>query len=728
MAHELTGASHRQELVNVIREVRHRWRMKLLVRGAIIIVVGALLAIALASYGLQATKFSPTWVTGLRIATWAVLIGLLAFWLLRPLRKRVSDQQVALYIEEYEPSLQAAILAAVHVGALGASSTTEEVPQVIVDRMIEQAAEKARAIQGGKTVGRSHLKRYGIALATVAGLAILMMTYGPEFLRQGASALLDVRRTAEAASPYAITVKPGDSTVPRGSDQTISAKLAGFRSNEVVLFVKKEGAPKFDRVPLVASADPMTFEGMLFDVAKPIEYYVEADGVRSPNYAMKIVELPAVSKLELEYVFPAYTGLPSQKVESGGDVAALRGTEVRVKITPTMASPAGQVQLDPGTPSGLTAQQDGTLTGSFKMDKDGYYQIELDGPRGEKVTASPKYTVDVIEDQPPTVTFEKPKRDTSANPIEEVFVQARADDDFGVKQLDLIYSVNGGAEKTVSLYGKGAKPLQQVSAGHTVYLEELGVKPGDFVSYYAKAYDTDTVAGPKSTSSDIYFVKIMPFNQNFRQGPSQGGGGGGGGRQNQAGALSEQERQIISATFNVERDRPKTAADKFKENTVFISLSQSKLREQVTELVQNMQQRLGGDDNFRKIAEILPKAADEMKSAEDMLRGLKTKDALAPEQRALKHLQDAEQLYDMIVRQGGGGGGGGGGQMASELADLFQLELDRQANQYETAQRAQQQDANQQIDDLAERLRELARRQLAQAEQQRQRGQRGDSN
>ena len=39
MAQVLTGASHRQELVNVIREVRHRWRMKLLVRGAIIIVV-----------------------------------------------------------------------------------------------------------------------------------------------------------------------------------------------------------------------------------------------------------------------------------------------------------------------------------------------------------------------------------------------------------------------------------------------------------------------------------------------------------------------------------------------------------------------------------------------------------------------------------------------------------------------------------------------------------------
>src|SRR6185295_1968339 len=130
----------------------------------------------------------------------------------------------------------------------------------------------------------------------------------------------------------------------------------------------------------------------------------------------------------------------------------------------------------------LTTQADGTLTGSFKIADDGFYHVELAGPRGEKVTASPKFTIDAIDDQPPTVTFEKPKRDVKATPLEEVFLQARADDDFGVQKLELVYSVNGGAEKTVNLYSKGAKSLTEVSGAHTVYLEELGVKPGDFVS------------------------------------------------------------------------------------------------------------------------------------------------------------------------------------------------------------------------------------------------------
>ena len=72
MAEEPSGATARQELVDVIRQVRKRWRTRLLLRGGIIVLAGALAAIALASYGLQSYKFSPESVTGFRIAVFAV--------------------------------------------------------------------------------------------------------------------------------------------------------------------------------------------------------------------------------------------------------------------------------------------------------------------------------------------------------------------------------------------------------------------------------------------------------------------------------------------------------------------------------------------------------------------------------------------------------------------------------------------------------------------------------
>ena len=53
----------------------------------------------------------------------------------------------------------------------------------------------------------------------------------------------------------------------------------------------------------------------------------------------------------------------------------------------------------------LTVQADGTLTGNFTVDEQGFYRIELDGPHGEKVNASPQYTIDVLDDQAPTVSL-----------------------------------------------------------------------------------------------------------------------------------------------------------------------------------------------------------------------------------------------------------------------------------------------------------------------------------
>jgi hypothetical protein len=158
-----------------------------------------------------------------------------------------------------------------------------------------------------------------------------------------------------------------------------------------------------------------------------------------------------------------------------------------------------------------------------------------------------------------------------------------------------------------------------------------------------------------------------------------------------------------------------------------IRLSQQKLKEDVEQLARRLVERgvAGEDSNMAKIAEILPRAAAAMDTAEKALGSSKLKDALQPEQRALLHLQRAEAVFrDIRVsmgNEGGGGGGGGGGPQAEDLADLFELQRERMRNQYETVQRAQQeeQQADQQVDAAAERLKQLAARQQQENERAR---------
>src|SRR5262249_61435603 len=140
--------------------------------------------------------------------------------------------------------------------------------------------------------------------------------------------------SVEAAAPSRIEVPPGDHTIPRGADQAISAKLVGFQADQAVLMIRKSPTAAFERVPLIRTED--RYEGTLFDVAAPIEYFVEAVGVRSSVYTLKVADMPYVQKLELEYRFPAYTGLAPRKIEDGGDVAVLRGTEIHVRALTTM--------------------------------------------------------------------------------------------------------------------------------------------------------------------------------------------------------------------------------------------------------------------------------------------------------------------------------------------------------------------------------------------------------
>jgi membrane protein implicated in regulation of membrane protease activity len=103
----------RAELLEVIRSVRNRWRQRLIVRGAVLVVGGTLVALFLSASSLQALRFSPGAIIAFRLIAFAIFGSLVYQFLVRPIRRRVTDTQVAMYLEEKDPTLEAAILSAI---------------------------------------------------------------------------------------------------------------------------------------------------------------------------------------------------------------------------------------------------------------------------------------------------------------------------------------------------------------------------------------------------------------------------------------------------------------------------------------------------------------------------------------------------------------------------------------------------------------------------------------
>src|SRR6185295_16290603 len=97
----------------------------------------------------------------------------------------------------------------------------------------------------------------------------------------------------------------------------------------------------------------------------------------------------------------------------------------------------------------LAPTNDGHLVALLRVDKPGFYKVELEGPNGKMVTGSLDYNIDVLPDRPPSVQFRKPGRDSKVLSVDEVYTEAKAEDDYGISKLELVYSVNGSAEKSV---------------------------------------------------------------------------------------------------------------------------------------------------------------------------------------------------------------------------------------------------------------------------------------
>ena len=241
-----------------------------------------------------------------------------------------------------------------------------------------------------------------------------------------------------------------------------------------------------------------------------------------------------------------------------------------------------------------------------------------------------------LEDQPPTISFDKPGTRQKATNLEEVFTQARAEDDYGVVSMDLHFSVNGGEEKTVNLQQLTRESARRLTGAYTFFLEEYNLKPGDFISYYAKARD----AGNESTS-DIYFIEVKPFEMEYKQSQQQGGQGGGQGGDQDQNALSRRQKDLIAATHRLIREGDKYTPQERKDGYEAVAAGQEKLRTDTLEFLDRMGRRLGDDRRSETDAgdgRDLLKAARKWKARRRRCARKQEKMHCLPEQRALQNL------------------------------------------------------------------------------------------
>ena len=689
------------DLEALLARVRRRWltRRSLLAAGRVGgAATGLLLLVLVTDRVLQPADAVMVWLFAAALGLAAGLAGR-ALW---RLRRGPGNRQVARYIEERCPGLEERLVSAADVAAAAR-------PSVFRDLLLRDAARTARAVDLDRVLPRRDV----LLAVAAAGLAVAALLLVVVF---GGGPLGRIARTTWLhAFPHAalLQVEPGDARVVAGRPLRLRAVLrsgvgGATRSLPVVTVTAGDGTVR--ALEMAAARDAYQLDVPAVDAS--FTYRVQAASLTSDEYAITAVFPPRVSRIDVAYQYPAHTGLAPRVEADGGDIHAPAGTRVTVSVRTSKAVDHGWLELGAGARLPLETV-DGVLAASFDVLADDTYRVRLRDADGLANARGSDYFIRTLQDRAPAVELLRPAGDREITPLEEVTVEARAVDDFGLARFELVYGVMGRPERVVSL--GAAAGAARASGTYTIFGEDLQLQPGDFLTYHVRARDT-APSRRAAVRSDIYFLQVRPFDREFEEAPSQGDAGP---ETEDLRRLAEVQKEIIVATWKLDGepaaarsgDDVETVADAQGDLKLAAQQLAARLRGPVPQVVPG--DAPGGD--------ALDLAIDAMAAAETELRGLRTAAAIPPEMTAFNQLLRAQASMGptQVTQRGSRRGPGGGMGAREDLSALFDRDLRRdQQTNYEHRSPSEAPDEAREEDEVRRRLRALAERQAALNRQQ----------
>jgi hypothetical protein len=713
------------QLRSLLLSVRRRWRAEVVLRavgrGAVLAAAPVLAGVGLAAWLALDDGALTALASTMGLAVLAAV--LMTAW---RLGRTPRTRQIARFVEERVATrTDVAPFDDVLVSAVDAAGPPESLD--FRGLVVESAVRRLEAIGAAGIVTTRALRRAGAeAMAGVTVLAVSIALAWPMLARASEAAWITF-----VPQSIHVQVLPGDARVPAGQPLTIRATVRAGR-NLLTRFTPRLTVEAGSEARTVAmTPDGKGFQFSFESIDRTFRYRVTAGSRRSEDYTVTALFGPRVARIDLRYEYPAFANLPPREERDGGDIYAPAGTRVRVRVHTDTPIASGQMVFAAGAKAGgsgaLQRTGDRVLEGDLVLARDDSYRIGLTDRDGLRTSGDTEYFLRVMDDRPPDVRILRPAGDQQITPLEEVAIEARAEDDYGILRFELVYAVAGREPKVVAFDRINGTDLTRAGT-HTLAAEDLGVQPGDVITYYARARDVGRGKRPTETRSDMFFLEIRPFSEEFVLAQSQAMSGM---ASEQIETLVAAQKEIINATWNIER-RAASGAGRSAGDITAIAAAQAELRSRAEQITSRtgrgrglirFPQQLTPPRQLRGVrppSDPVGAAISAMTRAIDQLEGQRTGEALSHEMAALQGLLQAQaEVRRREVAQQAGASMGGLGRQGQDLSALFDKELQRQQRtNYETrsqsdtrADRQEGESALDRIHDLARRQEELSRRQ-----------------
>lgn len=467
-----------------------------------------------------------------------VLVGVCSsIWLW--LRKDLSDDQVALMIEEANPWLEDSLISAVQL-----SREMNAGDQYHSNEMISAMINKAGTNTASFSPTRSG--RFAPVIPFVLAAGLIVAGLGASFQYEGTQVYAQtwadrVLLMKQESYPKPVYIKvvipkenrsPSDETlvhVVRGEDLEISVDITSGGTEEMKVRTTFEisGQKEVKKMRRLSDA---TFIKTFENVTEPFSFDVDAGyDVYSKTYTVKLIDRARIEKAHFWLEYPEYTNREAtpenDPITAKNSLDLPVGTVLRYKIFSSMPieNAALQFFFDKGNkeakegpaPTMVTSGENAgkQFTGKFQVMKSMRFRYTLMSSGGLVSDQNSKlYSLRTIEDRPPIVKFKQPGRSQSVTKKAVIPMLLSVKDEYGVDRIVLRTTISRSG--TVLKKDQRALENPEGTEKAATYkwdfrIEDMELQEGDQLEYYAVAYDRNIDESKRAGQSLAYTFTIV---------------------------------------------------------------------------------------------------------------------------------------------------------------------------------------------------------------------------
>ncbi len=441
----------------------------------------------------------------------AAAIVLLARRAARTIRQPLSPEGMAVKVEQKFPDIDNRLINAL----LLAEEDDAEASELIYS-VVEEGGSAATKVNLHDAVPK---RRMAIGLAGSALAFLLMGLYAVLAPNHFGNALVRCLFPFGGIQPLTrtkiVAIEPKDKNVLSGDSVAIAVELAGRVPESAELILTPEG----DEVQIVEMerqrGEKPRFRCILPDVARSLDYRVEAGDATSRTYRITVHHRPVVASIKQRLTPPAYTGLPPTE-RKGGNIQALAGSQVDLEaecskpiqnatlvLSPTGSDQERQIAMN------VAGQRVST---SFQVLEPATYHIELTDTSGF-ANKPVERDIEILTDEPPELVLEAPPTTVVVAPEGSVPFKFVATDGFGVQGASIVRIAKGEdgkpTETPIETWETDSKTQKVLEVTHNLPVSAIGVEAGKSATLQVVARDWNDVTGPGEARSAKIVVTIL---------------------------------------------------------------------------------------------------------------------------------------------------------------------------------------------------------------------------